>query len=439
MFIAVDDTDSRKGMCTTFLATELIREFQDHDLLGYPRLVRLNPNIPWKTRGNGAIVLSFGKSEKKIRKIGEIERDIFNFDGSHIQDDIFSIVKKIVERWSESDREGTDPGFVIADKRPPRRFYEKAVRDVIDLKEVSNFLEENDYIYKGYGKKRGLIGAVSALAWRPEDFTYELLTYRKKEKWGTTRKILEEDVKRFDRSTQSTFDNYDYEEEKQMIAPKSPCPVLYGVRGEDPEELTDALGTIGEEQPERWMTFLTNQATDDHIQKISISEVRPWTSARIKGRVSSEPEYIQGGHVLFEVKGEREEITAAAYEPTKEFRKIVEKLIEGDVVELCGGIRKDPLTLNIEKMRILELEEKVVKVGNPLCPECGNSMSSVGKGVGYRCKKCSTKADESEVRKKKVERELTEGWYEAPVSARRHLSKPLSRDNTHRSTSRRSS
>ena len=32
MFVAVDDTDSMKGNCTTFLATEIIREFEDLDL-----------------------------------------------------------------------------------------------------------------------------------------------------------------------------------------------------------------------------------------------------------------------------------------------------------------------------------------------------------------------------------------------------------------------
>ncbi len=443
MFIAVDDTDSRKGMCTTFLATELIKEFKEYDLLDYPRLVRLNPNVPWKTRGNGAIVITLGRGKKEEGKIGEVGDEVSLFEGvSKKEEDVFQRVKDVVERWSEFDSEKTNPGFVVAEERPPRRIYERAVKDVVELEEILNFLDENDHTYKGYGEKRGLIGATSALAWRPDDFTYELLTYRKKEKWGASRRILEEDVKEFDRRTNHTFDNYDHEEERQMIAPKSPCPVLYGVRGDDPEELKGALDIIGGEGPQRWVTFLTNQATDDHIQEAALSEIEPWTSARVKGKVSSEPEYIEGGHVLFEVgeeKDKKNKITAAAYEPTKDFRKVVEKLIEGDRVELWGGIRKEPLTLNIEKMKILELEEKVVKVGNPKCPECGRSMSSIGKDAGYRCKRCSTRADENEVRKKKVERELTEGWYEAPVTARRHLSKPLSRDNTSRSTSRRSS
>ncbi|TLZ73059.1 MAG: hypothetical protein E6K14_06040 [Methanobacteriota archaeon] len=46
LWIGVDDTDSLQGMCTTFLATELVTELtKDRDLIGYPRLVRLNPNV----------------------------------------------------------------------------------------------------------------------------------------------------------------------------------------------------------------------------------------------------------------------------------------------------------------------------------------------------------------------------------------------------------
>ena len=41
LWIGVDDTDSLGGMCTTYLATELIRALtEEYDLIGYPRLVR---------------------------------------------------------------------------------------------------------------------------------------------------------------------------------------------------------------------------------------------------------------------------------------------------------------------------------------------------------------------------------------------------------------
>src|SRR5213594_382175 len=72
LYLGVDDTDSLRGMCTTFLATELVRALPDWDLIGYPRLVRLNPNIPWKTRGNGAICVRLGRGRGRAFSVGEI-------------------------------------------------------------------------------------------------------------------------------------------------------------------------------------------------------------------------------------------------------------------------------------------------------------------------------------------------------------------------------
>ena len=73
LHIGIDDTDSLDGGCTTWLITEIIAELQEFDLIGPPRLVRLNPNVPWKTRGNGALALIFGEgidSEEAVGYIG---------------------------------------------------------------------------------------------------------------------------------------------------------------------------------------------------------------------------------------------------------------------------------------------------------------------------------------------------------------------------------
>ncbi|WP_455392385.1 hypothetical protein [[Eubacterium] cellulosolvens] len=58
----MDDTDSIKFGCTTYLVNDIISEFQDYRVVGYPYLVRLNPNIPWKTRGNGAVCIQFERN-----------------------------------------------------------------------------------------------------------------------------------------------------------------------------------------------------------------------------------------------------------------------------------------------------------------------------------------------------------------------------------------
>ena len=76
---------------------------------------------------------------------------------------------------------------------------------------------------------------------------------------------------------------------------------------------------------------------------------------------------------------------------------------------------------------MLDLNDTVYR--NPVC-ECGKRMSSAGKGKGFKCKKCGKKIESDDKVPEKINRTLNKGWfYETPVSARRHLAKPLIRMN----------
>ena len=59
LYIGIDDTDSPDGMCTTYLASQIINKFEENGIVlkDYPRLIRLNPFARFKTRGNGAVSL----------------------------------------------------------------------------------------------------------------------------------------------------------------------------------------------------------------------------------------------------------------------------------------------------------------------------------------------------------------------------------------------
>ena len=130
--------------------------------------------------------------------------------------------------------------------------------------------------------------------------------------------------------------------------------------------------------------------------------------------------------MFFTLFDDTSEIECAAYEPTKSFRKTVSKLSAGDVVELYGGIGREN-TFNIEKFQVIELNDVVYK--NPLC-QCGKRMTSAGRNKGFKCKHCGKTIKSDEKVKEHVKRDLTEGmFYETPVSARRHLAKPLIRMN----------
>src|SRR6266508_469541 len=143
LWIGVDDTDSLRGMCTTFLATELVRELtQEYDLIGYPRLVRLNPNIPWKTRGNGAICLRVGRGMGSRQVVGNIEsKDVVAFaraSGPSDLDRVRDVVAEVVERWSRFEDDTTNPGFAVLRRPPTARLYWMAVRTVVDQSDASS-------------------------------------------------------------------------------------------------------------------------------------------------------------------------------------------------------------------------------------------------------------------------------------------------------------
>ena len=419
-------------MCTTYLASELISEFSEVDVIGYPRLVRLNPNIPWKTRGNGAISVRFGKGHGRKFPIGEINGEtIFGYEKGREVDinDVKNRVRRIVEGNARFEDENTNPAFVITGKKPPQGLYWKAVRQVVELYDVKNILDQLGADFRGYKNKRGLIGASAAVSWRPRDKTYEITAYREKKRWGSKRKVGRDSVIKMDKKVSSTFNNYDYHNRNIVIAPNSPCPVLFGIRGTTPKDLPRAMGMIKSEKKDRWVIFETNQGTDEHLQKKSIGAISKYTSVITKGAVVSQPRTIEGGHVIFTIENHGT-IDCAAYEPTKEFRGLVRNLRAGDEVTVYGGVRKSPLTINIEKMKVHFLVDSYVKSGNPKCPKCGKKMKSIGKGAGFRCSTCRIKAGEEQVPRKREKRALKRGFYEVPVCARRHLAKPLKRIKT---------
>jgi tRNA(Ile2)-agmatinylcytidine synthase len=180
------------------------------------------------------------------------------------------------------------------------------------------------------------------------------------------------------------------------------------------------------ERPDKWLLFLTNQATEDHIVRRRVSELRPWESARIHVRVAAAPATLPGGHVIVRVS-DGDEIDAAFYEPSKGFREVARELTPGDLVVLFGSVRKEPRSLNVEKMMVKRLVQDVRKVHNPICRNCKKSMGSMGSGQGYRCKRCGQKAGESAAKFEKFSRRIRQGWFEPPVASRRHLHKPLRR------------
>ena len=427
--LAFDDTDSPEGMCTTYLATLMIEELSQYSLIGPPRLVRLNPNIPWKTRGNAAICLGFGIASGNGKVCGEIEgKPVLCYDrGRPVDPEILmGTAKMLVEKMAKFECDKTNPGIVVSRKKPSQGLYWRTVRGITELRDVERTLASCGATWKRFKNGRGVIGASAAMSWRPRDRTWEVIAYREPSRWGTSRSIDAESVKKMDRSTARTFNNYDYVHKHVAIAPGSPCPILFGIRGDSPAELLKARKMIRAEKQDRWLLFMTNQATEDHIVDRMIGSLQKWESARVRARVVAPPKTVPGGHVIVRVS-DGDEIDAAFYEPSKEFREIGRSLRIGDEVLLYGSVRDVPRSLNVEKVRVLKLAQELEKVHNPSCRKCGKRMGSLGAGKGYRCKRCGRRAPEHAAEMRKIRRELSTGWYEPPVASRRHLHKPLRR------------
>lgn len=403
LLVGVDDTDSPLGGCTTALADPLAALFSGLRPAGPPRLVRLNPNIPWKTRGNAAIAL--------------------RFEGEHDLDAALASVVAVVEKEAQR-HDATAPGVVVAREPLPAHLYESAVTRVVERAEVEAALAQAGARWHG---GRGIIGAAAALAWPAERATWERIAYRAPERVGKPREVDAAWVREVEWGYGTTFDSYDLENREVVCVPSGPDPVLWGLRGLDPHELERASRILGPERPARETLFLTNQATDDHLRDRRAAECREHESARVRGRVAAPP-LERNGTVLVEIQDDTGALRCAAYPPTRAFRGVVRALAPGDDVTACGGIHLGSdgrPTLGLEKLLVHATAPR--RAGPPTCPRCGRAMASIGQGAGFRCRDCHTRADAPRTATSIVR----PGWHEVPASARRHLAMPLRHIRSH--------
>ncbi|WP_455368376.1 TiaS agmantine-binding domain-containing protein [[Eubacterium] cellulosolvens] len=417
--IGIDDTDSNEGMCTTYIGAVICDKLKNHgfNLKPYPKLVRLNPNWPLKTRGNCAISIEVAHN---LSRYGELKE----------------IVLKTVEQLAELKHDSTNPGVVFyLGKSIPNElqdFSKKVIQDIVRIEDAEKLAKKIGVEYHKFKLGRGIIGALAAIGESLElDSTYELLAYRNKSYRGTKRNVDINSVIEMDRKTYPrTFDNIDPKTGEIRITPHTPCPILFGIRSQDPESTLEALSIIKSNEPiERLIIYKSNQATDAHLISTKIKDLRPLKSAIISGKVSETPRTITGGHIILSLSDNTGEINCAAYEPTRDFRKIIINLMVGDQVRVYGAVKKKkniPLTLNLEKIEVHSLAEFYIK-RNPICTKCSKRAKSKGKGQGYRCEKCGKNFSPGSEKYVRKLRDLRIGSYEVPPRARRHLAKPLIR------------
>ena len=420
LHIGIDDTDSEKGGCTTYTAAVLFQEllgrgFKPSD---FPWLVRLNPNIPWKTRGNGALAIHFFIDEEQI-------------------EDVHRIAMETVDKTTVASARGTDPAIAFLKGQVPRALREystRALHDVLSVREARAVARRAGAEVHALMGVRGLIGSLAAIGADLEsvEHTFEIIAYRISENLGYPRRIDHDSVKLMNsKYGNMTFNNLDSESGRVLVSPHGLDPVLLGIRGYSPNDVLDAFKELQlNEEIERVMIFRTNQGTDAHLGKTRKAvDLKPHQSGALTGRVDDVPRVLRGGHVIFRLRDDSGLIDCAVYRPTGSLAMAARDLLPGDTVRVYGGVRRlreGTPTLNVEKLEVIHMVEKIQQA-NPMCSSCGGRCESMGRGQGLRCKKCGQRNEYASKIQVRQERHIQSTIYVPPPRARRHLTMPDSK------------
>jgi tRNA(Ile2)-agmatinylcytidine synthase len=400
-------------------------------MIGEPRLVRLNPNIPWKTRGNAALAARIGHGRGANSVVGFLEgRPVRAFRESgplrpSERGDLMAAAWRAVEASSADGDAGTDPALVIADRPLSAGLYWTAVRRVVTEEEVRRALDRPDVQWRSKGSGRGLVGAAAALAWRGSHPTWELIAYREPARWGTPRFVDPRSVEEVTRAWPELFHCRDPATGRVLIAPHTACPVLYGLRSTSARVLPAAAAGIRSEPVERWMVFRTNQGTADHVRTRMEDPLQPWTAGYLMGTVAEAPQTLRGGHVHLRIlrSPARSPVDCLVFEPTRTLVAVARALVPGDRIRVWGGSGAD-VTFRVEGIDLLRLHTAVRTGPNPRCPSCGRATGSLGTGRGFRCRRCRLQLPPESRKLLPAPRGVAVGRYHPIAAARRHLAPP---------------
>lgn len=423
--LGIDDTDSRFGHCTTHLGYLITSELAS---LGctfptYPRLVRLNPNVPFKTRGNAAVCIEFEAGSDRLR------------------DQAFGAAERLMEEEADVEN-GANAALVMAPRDAPewseffRQVYLRAVSGIVNYRRVIRAVSEMEIPHRLLGNGMGVVGAVASMGFSCDldDHTYELIAYRRPELCGTRRALEPTSVVDMEAETfPHTFNSYDHESGRVLVAPTGPDPVLAGVRGDSPRTVLEAFRRIriGEE-PLGHMVYATNQCTDAHLAGRLATPLKAYSAGWLEGSVAS-VRPSQGGHIVLRLRGHDSSTSLCmVYEPSGDLRRVARLLKPGDSVRVSGGVRratsKNPAVVNVEKIDVLSTSTQSIKA-SPRCAACGSGMKSEGRGKGYQCKKCGQKSGSAGADRtpKAASSAIIPGTYLPSPRAQRHLTKQLIR------------
>ncbi len=119
-WIGLDDTDEREYGCTTHAFNDLLNHVSNHDFtIEDPRLVRLWPFAPRRTRGNAALAASITTTDQQ---------------GLESCLDAW-YRRRFADLVAGEEIHSAQPVLIMTKGRPPESIYWDTVRKLVDLQE----------------------------------------------------------------------------------------------------------------------------------------------------------------------------------------------------------------------------------------------------------------------------------------------------------------
>ena len=397
--IGIDDTDYPDGGCTTWHANDL--EELLVSLGAKPierRLVRLWPFAVRRTRGNAALALIVEVDDR-------IKNDCLNLIRQWY-DDLVEHIKQV------DTNQHARPGLIIAiDGEMDSNIYWECVKnEYTDIERIRNHDSVVLILESDLGRD-GLIGAAAAISWIPDSTsTFEGIAWRNESMYGTQRTAPNGVFKRLESKHPKTFMNRDPTINRGLISPRTPCPVLFGVRGWNHDDTLEAMNDLSSldwnEQIYATAIHRTNQCSDDHLEGI------------IDGTVMNIPIRNRGGHVTLDILTSSGVVHVVSFKEGGDVNREIGNSIPGDRIHVLGIFSPEG-DLHIERFMRSYSSPGFLK--RPDC-ECGGHLRTMGSKSDLRCKSCRKRMTSHWI----AINRSNMGWVEPPVSSRRHLSMPIS-------------
>ena len=236
------------------------------------------------------------------------------------------------------------PCLAISFDKAPEHWYWDAVRGYVDPENILREAGNTGTILFLKNEISGVVGACAAISWESNPHSsWELIAWRNESSLGSERRVSPISVSKIGSLFPGTFLNRDPTKGKGLIAPRTPCPVLYGIRGSSSSEVERAhiwlQSEKGVESCKSYAIHRSNQISDDHIE-----------STR-SGSVICKPRETKGGHARVSVFSGGQSLNLVAFQEGGPVNRLLRTLEPGDKITWVGLSSPDD-SIHLERLRI---------------------------------------------------------------------------------------